>query len=191
VDKPFQGNDKAVEDNKVTRRFIKTRTGHILGFGDEPGPSLFFVQTNKEHRFEMDDTDQHISLQSKNGHRIAIDDASDKIIFRDKNGSNQIVIDSQGSYINIKCAGDITIESQGKITMNAQNGITLKSPQTINVLSDSTTVVQGQAQAYLIGGMVQINPPAPPPPDIDVPHELGESGAMQGSPMKIPNADPG
>jgi uncharacterized protein involved in type VI secretion and phage assembly len=128
-------------------------------------------------------------IQTRSGHIISFSDkdGAEGITIRDKTGKNEIVIDSVKNTMNLKVAGDFTVEADGKITLKSKQDMNLESQANGNfktnanltaeargnstikgiqlalegtaqgTLKAPTVSVQGSAMAELKGALVKIN----------------------------------
>jgi len=66
-------------------------------------------------------------VRSRSGHIIVLDDTAgqEKITIQDKTGKNSIIIDSVKNSMDIKVAGDLTIDVTGKFTVNSKMDMVL------------------------------------------------------------------
>ena len=161
-DKPPEGNSAMLQNGKVKKRLIKSRTGHVI---------------------TLDDTDngENISIVDKAGQKIFINSSSgkEKIEIIDK-GQNKITLDATNKSVSIESAMDMMIKAKGKLQIEAATGINVKSSTTLNMegstgvdiksnaatnIKGTTTSIQANAQAELKGnamvtvqgGIVKIN----------------------------------
>ena len=177
VDKPPPTNTGPEVTNgaKVVSRFIKTRTGQILAFGDEPGKQAIVMLTGdgKNHYFAMHDSKKYIMMESKDKALLCLNDDKGEVEIWDQTTNNKIIIKKSDNSILISCQGDMTLEATKnihlkagqKITLDAQGGIeattpaqvkiegqagvNIHSPATVDVKADGMLNLEGQGMASL------------------------------------------
>jgi uncharacterized protein involved in type VI secretion and phage assembly len=73
------------------------------------------------------------SIHSRSGHKIILNDSDDEpsITIVDQTGDNSIFIDSANNAMEIKVAGDLTIEVGGNISITAKGKVDLDATQDI------------------------------------------------------------
>jgi phage protein D len=83
-------------------------------------------------------------FRSRTGHEIVLDDSDDKpsILIVDKTGTNKIFIDSKKNDMNIKVAGNLTIEADGNITIKSKGNTVIESQGNLNTKSSGNTAIE-------------------------------------------------
>jgi len=73
------------------------------------------------------------SVHSRSGHKIVLNDSDDEpsILIVDKTGDNSIFIDSANNAMEIKVAGDLTVEVGGNLSITAKGKVDLDATQDI------------------------------------------------------------
>lgn len=137
----------SVTDNKVRLRTLKTRTGHQLQFVEEDKGS----------------SKKGIYLDSVYGHHIYLNDSEQLIEVKTKGGQT-IRMEDQGSKIEIKSTGSISMEAPQKITLKVGGSTLEMSPAAIDASSTKVAVkgnaavdINGGASVKIQGGIVKIN----------------------------------
>lgn len=160
-DKPPEPTDNIVENGKVQKRIIKSRSGHIITLDDS-------------------DNKENISIVDKAGQKILINSESGKetIEIIDK-GNNKITMDGGKKSVAIESAGDLTIEASGKLQLAGKTGINVKSDANLQMEGSSGVDLKTNASMNIKGSMTSIEGQGSA--------ELKSSGVLtvQGSLVKI------
>ena len=126
--KPPEANADGRNDVKT----IRTRSGHVLLFGDD-------ARNGRER----------IEIRSKSGHRIELSDAtgSETVTISDKSGQNILTLVSQNNHATLKAGLKITLEAPQ---------VEIKT-QRFSVTADATASVEASGPLTLRGAVVNIN----------------------------------
>jgi uncharacterized protein involved in type VI secretion and phage assembly len=75
------------------------------------------------------------ALHTRSGHQVVFDDSEDKpsILIVDKTGNNRVFIDSATNSMEIRVAGDLTIQAGGRITISAEAGIAMETAGNLSI----------------------------------------------------------
>lgn len=168
-DNPPETNDKAVVNNQVVHRLIKTRIGHSLLFDDTDGKGEIISTTCGAHTFTLNDKDQMIQAKTTSGHILVMDDKNKKVQVT-TTGGHTLTMDDQGKQIHVKTTGSlelimddntpsITLQdaagnslkidgSSNKITLNSMGDVSIQAMENINLQAQMNVQIQGlQVQA--------------------------------------------
>jgi phage protein D len=162
LDKPPEDNNNIINQGKVQKRIIKSRSGHII---------------------TLDDTDkgEKISIVDKSGQSINIDSSSgkEKIEIIDKTGKSKIIMDASKQSVSIESAKDLTIKALGILQIEANAGIDMKTNAKLQVDGTGGIDIKSSAQTNIKGSMTSVQGTATA--------ELKSSGILtvQGSLVKI------
>jgi phage protein D len=152
VDKPPESNSKLINEGKVEKRIIKTRSGHVITFDDTAGK-------------------EQISIVDKAGQKFILDSTSgkEKIEVIDKTGRSKITLDASQQNVTIESAKDLTIKATGEIKIDGLTGVKINTNASMELKSvvqtkieSNMTTIQGNATAELktaAGGKVAVNGP--------------------------------
>jgi phage protein D len=170
---PDAGNSLFGDKGEVQKRFIKTRSGHLITFDDTAKKEKITIQDKCGQKIVLDSTErkEKIELTDKSGQKVVLDSTtgSEKIEVTDKSNS-KIIMDAGKRSVSIESAMDLTIKATGKIQIDGQMGVTIntaagnlemKSNAQTNI-SGTMTSVQGNATAEMKsggGGKVMITGP--------------------------------
>ncbi len=140
-------SSKAVNGGKTTRRWIRTRMGHILEFFDDcDGKIGATLRTNEGYRIQLRENDQRIEIITKNKHMMLLDDKNDVIRVVDKTDGNHIKISTSDNSILVEAKGDITVRSkQGNITLDAMQKVVITAKQGIEATTPQQVKIEGTA----------------------------------------------
>ncbi len=133
-DKPPETTANAVKGGKVTRRVLKSRSGHLI---------------------LLDDTDgqEQIIIRDKTGSNEMVIDSRQNNMTIKVNGD--FTIEAKGK-IKLNSLQDTTVEAKGKIKLNSVQDMALES-KTTGTLKAATISVQGQALAEVKAGLIKLN----------------------------------
>jgi uncharacterized protein involved in type VI secretion and phage assembly len=95
------------KDGKNDQRWYKSRSGHMLKFGDD-----------------TDGKKEQITIQSAKGAQIVIDDTDSghRVHFQDQKKENYLTLDKQAKTVTLESTtGDIIIKAKEKILLEANN----------------------------------------------------------------------
>jgi uncharacterized protein involved in type VI secretion and phage assembly len=138
---------KTVNGGKTTRRWIRTRMGHILEFFDDcEGKIGATLRTAEGYRLQLRQNDERIEVITKNKHMMLWDDKNDIIRIVDKTDENHIRIKTGDNSILVEAKGDITVKSkQGNITLDAMKKVIIKAQQGIEATTPQQVKIEGTA----------------------------------------------
>jgi phage protein D len=140
-------SSKSVNGGKTTRRWIRTRMGHILEFFDDcDGKVGATLRTAKGYRLQLRENDERIEVITKNKHMMLLDDKNDIIRVVDKTNENHIKIATSDNSILVESKGDITVKSkQGNITLDAMKKVVITAKQGIEATTPQQVKIEGTA----------------------------------------------
>jgi phage protein D len=162
-------NDKG----EVQKRFIKTRSGHLITFDDTANKEQIAIMDKSGQKIVLDSSSnkEKITLNDKAGQKVVLDSStgSEKIEVVDKSGS-KILMDGVKRSVSIESAMDLTIKATGKIQIDGQMGVTINTAagnlelksNAQTTINGTMTTVQGTATAELksgAGGKVTVTGP--------------------------------
>jgi phage baseplate assembly protein V len=94
------------------------------------------------------------SITSRSGHRIVLDDSDDQpsILIVDKTGENSIFIDSANNAMEIKVAGDLTVDVTGNMSITVQGKLSVEATQDIAAQTQANLDLKATGNGTLESG---------------------------------------
>ncbi|HVT11705.1 MAG TPA: VgrG-related protein [Fimbriimonadaceae bacterium] len=172
VDKPIEGNDKAVTGGKVIHRMVKTRKGHILMLqdtdneehvkittqgnhfmilDDKNGGKKVEIKTAGGHDVLIDDQNKKVEVKTTDGHYLLLDDQNKKIVMADNVGTEKVTIDAGSGDIKWECNGNFTIDAKQKVMIKGLTGVEINTPAEIKIDGKAGATVSTTAMLSLSG----------------------------------------
>ncbi|MBI9043735.1 MAG: VgrG-related protein [Anaerolineaceae bacterium] len=98
-------------------------------------------------------------LRSGSGHLIVLNDkkGEEQIIIVDKTGKNSITMNSKDNSMEIKAAGDLTIEAGGKLNIKSTSDFTVDSKGKGAISAATSLEMKGTSSANLKGGASEVD----------------------------------
>jgi uncharacterized protein involved in type VI secretion and phage assembly len=160
-DKPPVNNSEMIDNGKVKKRIIKSKSGHQIILDDSTGAEkISILDKTGNNKIEMNSTtntisiltDQKVEIQTKGGQKITMDDMAKKLEL--VSGGNSVKIDGIQNSVNLESTAQFKIKAQ--MIQIEGTYLTLKSDSVMNIESAMTSV-KGSGVLNLQGGLVKIN----------------------------------
>lgn len=148
-DKPPKGNSDVVDGSgKVTKRIIKSRTGHTITLDDTDGSgSITIVDSSSNNTITIDTSNNKITLNAKGDLELKAGG--------DVKVSGQSISVQAQQDCEIKATGDAKVSGNG-ISVDAQSNCEIKANANAKV-SGALIAVEAQGQCSIKGAMVNLN----------------------------------
>ena len=165
-----------IDDDSIDEhvRRLRTVAKHRIDFDDRDNKQRIYVQSNSEHKLEMNDFDKFVKISTK-GNRFINLDYQNKNIDIQTAGQPEIKLDDQANKITIKAgASDPSVVLDGtaqSVTITVgqntvkvdQTGVTVNATGTVSVsvtgslsIQGSIVSIQSQGPLSLQGSLVTV-----------------------------------
>ena len=144
------------QGGKNDYRFLRSRSGHALGFVDKEGEGALSLRSAKRAELYLDDTDgkERVCLYDSNQNQwLTIDTANKKITLQTDTGD--ILIKAK-EKIRVECKS-LEIETEKGIDVKAGTDVGIKCVN-LNSKSSSATNLDGGGKMVCKAGRIDLNP---------------------------------
>jgi uncharacterized protein involved in type VI secretion and phage assembly len=151
-------SDAVGSDGKVNERVLKTRSGHIITFGDKDGEEkISIIDKTTKNSIVFDSAANSITLKADGdivmeaGGKLTMKATSDFSV----EGSKGSIKSTQGT-MDVNATGALTMKTNAKASLEGTGGAEVKGA-TVDVVAQASASLKGNAMVTVQGGLVKIN----------------------------------